>query len=65
MSGSHLDEEQRITARDQHDANASEQDETGCLGSAWTMVSGAVGCGCAIIMIIAGIIALILGLLAT
>lgn len=58
-------EDQRLAARDQHDAKASEQNETGCLGSVWTMVSGAIGCGCAVILIIVGIIALILGLLAT
>ena len=39
-------------------------DEKGCLGSLGSMVSGAVGCGCAAILLIGGIIALILGLLA-
>ena len=45
-------------------AQPEESNEKGCLGSIGSMVSGAVGCGCAAILLIGGIIALILGLLA-
>tara|TARA_Y100001960_G_scaffold236477_1_gene249024 strand:+ start:372 stop:548 length:177 start_codon:yes stop_codon:yes gene_type:complete len=42
----------------------SSGNEKGCLSSVGSMVTGAVGCGCALILIIGGIIAFILGLLA-